>query len=109
MTKRKNPIRNITRYSYDYAGFQGWRLAICRYRVNYVRYFADREYGGAKESLAAAMEERKKIFARMESFPGEAGRILEEFTAQKPISTRRGRRCQRRIKRVSPGGSRDKA
>lgn len=95
MTIRKNPIRNITRYTYDYAGFQGWRLAICRYHVNYVRYFADKEYGSADASLAAAMDERRKIFARMASCPHEPGKVLAEFAAQKPVKTRRGRRCHR--------------
>lgn len=95
MTIRRNPIRNITRYTYEYAGFQGWRLAICRYHVNYVRYFGDKEYGGAQKSLAAALDERRKIFARMEECPYAPGKILAEFAAQKPVKTRRGRRCHR--------------
>lgn len=106
MTIRKNPIRNITRYTYDYAGFQGWRLAICRYHVNYVRYFADKEYGSAAESLAAAMDERKKIFDRMEEYPNEPGKVLAEFTAQKPVKNRRGRRCNRVRKKLRDCGKR---
>lgn len=99
MTKRRKPIKNITRYTYDYADFEGWRLAICRYHVNYVRYFADKEYGGESASLAAAMTEREKNFSRLEEFPNEPGKVLEEFRAQKPTGSRRGRRGRSRITR----------
>lgn len=47
-------IKNLTRFTYETAAFQGWRLSITRAGAAFTKYFSDKKYGGEKESLAAA-------------------------------------------------------
>lgn len=93
-----NPIRNITRFTYDTASFQGWRLAICRHHVHYIHYFSDREYGGEQGALFAALEERERVYARLAEFPYEPKKALEGFVVNRPNGgrTRKGKSRRRR-------------
>ena len=93
-----NPIRNITRFTYDSAAFQGWRLAVCRHHEHYIRYFSDREYGGEQGALAAALEERARVYARLREFASEPKKVLEGFVEERPGS-RRSRRGKARRRR----------
>jgi len=46
--------RNLTRFTYESAAFEGWRLCISRAGSTFTRYFPDKKFGGGKKSLAAA-------------------------------------------------------
>lgn len=46
--------RNLTRFTYENAAFEGWRLCISRAGTTFTRYFPDKKFGGGKKSLAAA-------------------------------------------------------
>lgn len=47
--------KNLTRFDYETAAFQGWRLSICKAGTTFTRYFPDKKFAGsAKKSLAAA-------------------------------------------------------
>ena len=46
--------KNLTRFSYESAAFEGWRLCISRAGSTFPRYFPDKKFGGGKQSLAAA-------------------------------------------------------
>lgn len=46
--------KNLTRFSYETAAFQGWRLSISRSGTVFTKYFSDKRHGGEKKSLAAA-------------------------------------------------------
>jgi hypothetical protein len=46
--------KNLTRFTYDNSAFLGWRLYITRKGKSFIKYFSDKQYGGPKESLAAA-------------------------------------------------------
>lgn len=46
--------RNLTRFTYETAAFEGWRLCISRAGANFTKYFPDKKFGGGKKSLAAA-------------------------------------------------------
>ena len=58
--RRTNPIntmksqKNLTRFTYETAAFEGWRLCISRAGSTFTRYFPDKKFGGGKKSLAAA-------------------------------------------------------
>ena len=49
------PCKNITRYTYETTAFQGYRLAICKNKRLFTRYFSDSQYGGAEAALQEAM------------------------------------------------------
>lgn len=46
--------RNLTRFTYETASFEGWRLCLSRTGTTFTRYFPDRRFGGPRKSLAAA-------------------------------------------------------
>lgn len=62
-------IRNITRFTYEFTSFQGWRLTLCRNQVHFTRYFSDKQYGGEAAALAAALDTRGRVLERMQLFP----------------------------------------
>src|SRR6478736_4899167 len=46
--------KNLTRFTYENAAFEGWRLCISRAGTTFTKYFPDKKFGGGKKSLAAA-------------------------------------------------------
>lgn len=46
--------KNLTRFTYESAAFEGWRLCISKAGTTFTRYFPDKKFGGGKKSLAAA-------------------------------------------------------
>lgn len=46
--------KNLTRFTYENAAFEGWRLCISRAGTNFTKYFPDKKYGSGKKSLDAA-------------------------------------------------------
>ncbi len=47
--------KNLTRFTYETAAFEGWRLCISKTGTTFTRYFPDKKFdGNAKKSLAAA-------------------------------------------------------
>ncbi|MFT4177262.1 MAG: hypothetical protein QM627_11475 [Luteolibacter sp.] len=46
--------KNLTRFTYETAAFEGWRLCISRAGTTFTRYFPDKRFGSGKKSLAAA-------------------------------------------------------
>ncbi len=46
--------KNLTRFTYETAAFQGWRLSISRAGTVFTKYYSDKQFGTDKASLAAA-------------------------------------------------------
>ncbi len=69
--KTNNAIRNITRFTYDFTSFQGWRLAICRKGKHFTRYFSDKQYGSSDLSFRAAIGMRDKILHALQLDPNK--------------------------------------
>lgn len=47
-------IKNLTRFTYETAAFQGWRLSLNSKGTTFTKYFSDKRYGGEEQSFAAA-------------------------------------------------------
>ena len=45
---------NLTRFTYETAAFEGWRLCISRGGKTFTKYFSDKQYGGPRKSLKGA-------------------------------------------------------
>ena len=45
---------NLTRFTYETAAFEGWRLCISRGGKTFTKYFSDKRYGGPRKSLKQA-------------------------------------------------------
>ncbi|RYD21265.1 MAG: hypothetical protein EOP88_11990 [Verrucomicrobiaceae bacterium] len=46
--------RNLTRFTYETAAFEGWRLCLSKTGTTFTKYFSDKKFGSGKKSLAAA-------------------------------------------------------
>ncbi len=58
--------KNLTRFTYENAAFEGWRLCISRFGTTFTKYFSDKQFGGPRKSLEAAevkLEELKALLA----------------------------------------------
>ncbi len=64
-------LRNITRFTYEFTSFQGWRVTLCRNQVHFTRYFSDKQYGGEKPALAAALTVRNRLMELLRQHPDD--------------------------------------
>lgn len=81
MDTTKNPMksrRNLTRFTYETAAFEGWRLCISRAGATFTKYFPDKKFGGGKKSLAAA----EKALADLKTMIDGAKRVAGKLSPQ---------------------------
>lgn len=71
------PRKNITRFTYDFTSFQGWRVTLCRQQKHFTRYFSDKQYGSAQSSLLAAMEVLERVKEHLRLYPNDPERAFE--------------------------------
>jgi hypothetical protein len=60
--------KNLTRFSYETAAFEGWRLNISRAGSSFTRYFPDKKFGGPKKALKelkALIEGSKRVDGKL--------------------------------------------
>jgi hypothetical protein len=69
--------KNLTRFTYETAAFEGWRLCISRAGTTFTRYFPDKKFGGGKQSLAAA----EKTLAELKTIIEGSKRVDGKLTA----------------------------
>ena len=53
--------KNLTRFTYETTAFEGWRLCVSRAGTTFTKYFSDKNYGCARDSLKAAEGKRNKL------------------------------------------------
>lgn len=59
--------KNLTRFTYENAAFQGWRLCISRSGTTFTRYFPDKKFGGPRKSLTAAERTLREVKSLVEN------------------------------------------
>lgn len=67
--------KNLTRFTYETAAFEGWRLCISRAGSTFTRYFPDKKFGGGKESLNAAEQTLAVVKAIIEGSKRVDGKL----------------------------------
>ncbi len=75
-------IRNITRFTYEFTSFQGWRVTLCRKHVHFTRYFSDKQYGSEEASLAAAISMRDRVLERLHIMPENPEQAFAPFRTE---------------------------
>lgn len=75
--------KNLTRFTYESAAFEGWRLCISRAGTTFTRYFPDKKFDGPKKSLAAA----EKTLAELKTLIDNSKRIDGKLS---PATIRKG-------------------
>lgn len=69
--------RNLTRFTYESAAFEGWRLCISRAGTTFTKYYPDKKFGGGKKSLAAA----EKVLTELKTLIEGAKRVDGKLSA----------------------------
>jgi hypothetical protein len=82
-TNNMKSKRNLTRFTYESAAFEGWRLCISRAGTTFTKYFPDKKFGGGKKSLAAA----EKTLAELKTLIEGAKRVDGKLT---PATIKKG-------------------
>lgn len=81
--------KNLTRFTYESAAFEGWRLCISRAGSTFTRYFPDKKFGGGKKSLAAAEKALEAVKVMLDGAKRVDGKLtpttirkIEKFLAE---------------------------
>ncbi len=53
--------KNLTRFTYETAAFEGWRLCVSRVGTTFTKYFSDKHYGSPELALNAAEQAKDKL------------------------------------------------
>jgi hypothetical protein len=72
-----NSKKNLTRFTYETAAFEGWRLCISRTGSSFTKYFSDKKFGGMKKSLSAAQAALTEIKAILDSSKKIDGKLSQ--------------------------------
>jgi hypothetical protein len=67
--------KNLTRFTYESAAFEGWRLCISKAGTTFTRYFPDKKFGGGKKSLAAAEKTLTELKALLDGAKKVDGKL----------------------------------
>ncbi|MBE6418184.1 MAG: hypothetical protein E7033_06945 [Akkermansiaceae bacterium] len=71
-------LKHITRFTYMFTNFQGWRVAIRRRGYTLTRYFSDRQYLTPEIAHQEAIRFRDEVLAELEKNPGKEIDILQK-------------------------------
>ena len=74
--------RHITRFTYEFTNFQGWRVAISRQGISLARYFSDKQYGDSEIAREQAINFRDMVLDELRQFPERTQEILMKHRAQ---------------------------
>lgn len=53
--------KNLTRFAYENAAFEGWRLCVSRLGTTFTKYFSDKKYASAQKALTAASKAKDTL------------------------------------------------
>ena len=59
--------KNLTRFTYETASFEGWRLCLSKKGTMFTKYFSDKKFGTGKKSLVAAEKALTELKALLET------------------------------------------
>ena len=72
-------LRHITRFTYTYTNFQGWRVAINRQGTILARYFSDKQYGSEIAARDEAIRFRDMLMDEINQNPQRTREILDKY------------------------------
>lgn len=67
--------KNLTRFTYETAAFEGWRLCVSRAGTTFTKYFSDKLCGNETKSLAAADKTKTKLLKIIDNSRRVNGRL----------------------------------
>lgn len=75
-------LKHITRFTYEFTNFQGWRVSIRRQGYTLTRYFSDKQYESPEIAHEHALRFRDSVLAELDSQPDKAQEILSKYRVQ---------------------------
>lgn len=75
-------LRHITRFTYMYTNFQGWRVAINRQGTALARYFSDKQFGSEDAAREEAIRFRDMLLDEINQNPLRTREILDKYRVQ---------------------------
>lgn len=94
-------LRHITRFTYEFTNFQGWRVAISRQGTTLARYFSDKQYGSPELARDQALAFRDMVLDEINQNPGMTREILYQYRV-KPRKLQQADTLSSDIKTVHP-------
>ena len=82
--------KNLTRFTYETAAFEGWRLCLSKKGTTFTKYFSDKKFGTGKKSLAAAektLAELKTVLEASKLVSGKLTLIRQTPSTPTPAPT----------------------
>ena len=67
--------KNLTRFTYETAAFEGWRLCLSKKGTTFTKYFSDKKFGTGKKSLAAAEKTLAELKTVLEASKLVSGKL----------------------------------
>lgn len=68
---------NLTRFTYETAAFEGWRLCISRGGKTFTKYYSDKRYGGPRKSLKQAESSLESLKELLDSSRKVNGKLSQ--------------------------------
>lgn len=72
-------LRHITRFTYEFTNFQGWRVAISRQGTTLARYFSDKQFGSPEQAMDRAIAFRDMVLEELHREPEKTRDILYKY------------------------------
>ena len=72
--------KNLTRFTYETAAFEGWRLCVSRAGTTFTKYFSDRKYGSEKKALKEAEKAKSKLLKLLDQARRVNGKLSKATT-----------------------------
>ncbi len=72
-------LRHITRFTYEFTNFQGWRVAISRQGTTLARYFSDKQFGSPEQARDRAIAFRDMVLDEINREPEKTRDILYKY------------------------------
>ena len=72
-------LRHITRFTYEFTNFQGWRVAISRQGTTLARYFSDKQFGSPEQAMDRAIAFRDMVLDELHREPEKTRDILYKY------------------------------
>lgn len=77
-------MRYLCKFTREYTAFQGWRLALRRRGVSFVRYFSALELGGMQQAEAEARRVREALLRDLELAPDDVEGVFARYRRRRP-------------------------
>lgn len=78
-------MRYLNRFTQSNTAFLGWRLSLCREKMQFTRYFSALEWGGMEQAEEAARQIRNTLLAELAANKESVQEVFARYSKPKPV------------------------